>query len=655
MKRRLLLLALCVLCLSVTLASCRMETAHRGRVIVLALDGVDPHAVDLLMSEGKLPNFAKMKTDGAYAPLLSQVPLLSPVVWTTVATGKTPDEHRIGHFVAINPKTSEQLPVTSQMRKSLALWNILSNEGRKVAVTGWWATWPAETVNGAVVSDHVAYHFLFDQGLEAKEDKPGLTYPPELKSEIAPLIVKPSDIDYDTVSGYLDIDRAELDKPFDFKDPVAHFRWALAASESYKNIGLHLWKTENPDDLFVYIEGVDSTSHLFGHVFRNEALAGELAEQKARYGRAVEQMYIHADEIVGEFIAAMDADTTLVVLSDHGFELGAVLDDPSMSRDFRRVSERYHRLRGILYMYGRDVVRGSINDPSILDIAPTILALNGVPAAADMTGRILQASLETPAPERVPTYEKGTKTAETENAPEQSNVDKEVLEKLKSLGYLGTTSPTGDVSLAMVLFEQKRYDEAAAAFEKLIEEKPDEPGLRVSYAGVLGELSRYDEAIAQLDIAIKIAPLYPQAYHNRGVAWERKGDIAAAIEDYRRAVKYGNFDLSRQALVRLGVSPRSEVLDSESKERAASLADEAAVAAKRGDYAGALHLLDEAEKLAPDLILIQQYRSNVSYLAGDLDGSIRALERGLELEPDNVLFKQNLQTLRAKKAASSKP
>src|SRR6266540_6676589 len=99
-----------------------------SRVMVVGLDGMDPRTVDLLMSEGKLPNFARLRQHGAYAPLVSAEPLLSPVVWTTIATGKGPDQHRIGHFVAVNEK-GDQLPVTSRMRKVKALWNILSDSG----------------------------------------------------------------------------------------------------------------------------------------------------------------------------------------------------------------------------------------------------------------------------------------------------------------------------------------------------------------------------------------------------------------------------------------------------------------------------------------------------------------------------------------------
>jgi predicted AlkP superfamily phosphohydrolase/phosphomutase len=58
-----------------------------SRLIVLGLDGMDPEALDLLMSEGKMPNFAKLRQKGAYGRLISSKPLLSPIIWTTIATG----------------------------------------------------------------------------------------------------------------------------------------------------------------------------------------------------------------------------------------------------------------------------------------------------------------------------------------------------------------------------------------------------------------------------------------------------------------------------------------------------------------------------------------------------------------------------------------
>jgi predicted AlkP superfamily phosphohydrolase/phosphomutase len=269
-------------------------------------------------------------------------PLLSPVIWTTVATGKTPDQHGIGHFTAVSP-SGESLPVTSGMRKVKAIWNMLSDRGRKVASVGWWATWPAETVNGAMVSDHTCYHFLFPQGHDANADPKDVTYPAALFAKIQPLVRRPSDVTAQEVAGYIKVSPEELARPFSFDDDVSHFKWALATADSYRRIGLKLWADEKPDLLLTYIEGTDSVSHLFGHLFRAQGLSGELLAQQQKFGGAVEAMYLHADEILGEYMAAMDGATTLVVLSDHGFELGALQDDPTKTRDMRRVSERFHR------------------------------------------------------------------------------------------------------------------------------------------------------------------------------------------------------------------------------------------------------------------------------------------------------------------------
>ena len=317
--------------------------AKTSRVLVLGLDGMDPQTVDLLMSEGKLPNFAKIRQSGAYSPLQSQEPLLSPVIWTTIATGKTPDQHRIGHFVAVNPETGGQMPATSQMRKVKALWNILSDKGRTIDVVGWWATWPAESVKGSIVSDHFAYHFLFEEGLTGDENATGKTSPPDLVQKLKPDVKRPQDLTLQDVKPFIDVSAEEFAHPFDLQDDLSEFKWALSSAITYRNVGLDLWKKENPKNLFVYVEATDSTAHLFGHLFRAGPLAGELLEQQKRYGHAAESMYLFADQILGEYMKAMDKETTLIVLSDHGFDLGQLPDDPSKLRNMRRVSERFHK------------------------------------------------------------------------------------------------------------------------------------------------------------------------------------------------------------------------------------------------------------------------------------------------------------------------
>jgi tetratricopeptide (TPR) repeat protein len=648
MSARVLGLGLLLLCV---ISGCGSSSSP-GRVIVLGLDGVDPEVVDLLLSEGQLPSFARLRQHGAYGRLESAKPMLSPILWTTIATGKTPLEHGISHFVALNEKTGEQLPVTSQMRRVKAAWNILSDAGREIGVVGWWATWPAESVRGAVVSDHTCYHFLFDAGAGGSRDPVGVIHPPELAAELAPLVRRPGDLTSADLARFVDVPPEDLARPFDFQDDLSHFRWALATAQSYRAIGLRLWDQADPDVLFVYVEGVDSTSHLFGHLFRRDDLSGPLAAQHARYGRAAEEMYRYADEIVGAYLDALDGDTTLVVLSDHGFELGALHDDPSRARDLRRVSERFHRIEGILYLYGNRVRAGRrIERPTLLDVAPTVLALAGVPPAADMPGRVLADALDLPpelaaTPRSIASYETGEADARAADAGAGSSVDPEILEHLRALGYLETSSPKGERNLAALHFEKGEYAEAARMYEALVGEEPDDASLHASLAGALGALGRLDESLAALDRAIALDPANPEAHHNRGVIHEERGDAVAAARDYETALRFApDYEPSQRALVRLRGFAAAGEPESANEKLAAAIAERAHESALRGDYAGAMQQLEEAERIAPGFARIFHYRSNVAYLMGDRTAAVAALRRAVELEPENPLFRANLERL----------
>ncbi len=675
MRRLRIPVLLCVVALAAVAAGVSCSRRGASRVMVLGLDGMDPQTVDLLMAEGKMPNFARMRSEGTYGRLQSMHPLLSPVIWTTIATGKTPDQHGIGHFTAVNDK-GEQLPVTSHMRKVKALWNILSDANKKVDVVGWWATWPSETVKGGIVSDHTCYHFLFPQGQEAGSQTPGLTYPPELFEAIRPLIRRPTDVTLEEANRFVTVTPEELARPFSFDDDLGHFKWALATADSYRAIGLKLWKEQKPDLLLTYIEGTDSVAHLFGHLFRAQGLSGELLRQQQKYGNAVEQMYQFADRIVGEYMEAAGKDGTLIVLSDHGFMLGALQEDPSKTRDMRRVSEKFHREEGILYLYGKHVKKNArLDGAKIVDLVPTILALAGMPPARDMPGRVLTEGVDVKVPgPRVATYEKAG--AGTAVAAQDNSANPEIMERLRSLGYIGDTrpggaapgaagagasdvdrmrSPQGERNIAALLFEQGKYEESAQAYRKLIQQDPKDATLRTSLAGALGAMGDYAQALKELDAAIKVEPLNVEAYHNRGAVFERQGKPEMAVKEYRTAVRYNpTYEPSRRALARLTGTADVNAPHTTQEKEAARLCEQASQAARRGNYAEAARYLDDAEKQAPNYVIIHQYRANVAYLSGDKRAAIRALERALELDPGNQLYRTNLARLKEAPAAAGK-
>jgi hypothetical protein len=143
------------------------------------------------------------------------------------------------------------------MRKVKALWNILSEKDRRVGVVGWWATWPAESVKGVIVSDHFAYHFLFDQGLRGDSKAEGKTWPPELVDRLAPLVKRPQDLTRAEVAPFVSVSQEEFDRPFDLDNEMSGFKWALSTTITYRNVGLELWKKDRPDTLLAYFEATD--------------------------------------------------------------------------------------------------------------------------------------------------------------------------------------------------------------------------------------------------------------------------------------------------------------------------------------------------------------------------------------------------------------
>src|SRR5262249_19032688 len=153
-----------------------------------------------------------------------------------------------------------------------------------------------------------------------------------------------------------------------------------------------------------------------------------------------------------------------------------------------------------------------------------------------MPGRVWTEALDVAAaPLSVASYE--TERRAGEGATDAA-VDPAILERLRSLGYLGARSPQGDRNLAAMHFEAGRYAEAAAAYEDLVRQHPEDSGLQTSLAAALGALGRLDEALEHLEVALRLDPINPEAHHNRAVIFERQGKREAAREEYRTALRY---------------------------------------------------------------------------------------------------------------------
>ena len=132
------------------------EVRRQGRLVLLGLDALDWKLVDDLTARGVMPNLRSLVGRGAQAVHDVPQPLISPVVWNTIATGVPPEAHGVLDFLERDPNGGAPRPVTSASRKAPAIWEMAAAAGRTTATIGWWASFPAAAPpGGAVYSDRL--------------------------------------------------------------------------------------------------------------------------------------------------------------------------------------------------------------------------------------------------------------------------------------------------------------------------------------------------------------------------------------------------------------------------------------------------------------------------------------------------------------------
>ena len=104
-----------------------------------------------------MPCLASLVAGGVSGELTSVAPYLSPMLWTTIATGHHPDRHGVHGFAEVDPLTGEARAVGSASRRTQALWNVVSGQGGSAGVIGWMGSFPAERIHGVFVADEFAH------------------------------------------------------------------------------------------------------------------------------------------------------------------------------------------------------------------------------------------------------------------------------------------------------------------------------------------------------------------------------------------------------------------------------------------------------------------------------------------------------------------
>jgi len=389
--------------------------AATQRVAIIGVDGCEWDKLGPLVESGRLPNFQRLMERGAYGPLRSEPPLVSPRIWTTIATGKTAEKHGIHGFV-----DEAGVPVNATMRSASAVWDIVSGFGLPVGVVGWYVTWPVEEVNGFILSDRL--HSLLRGPVQMLQSAGGRPTNERLESF--------GKFTFD--AGYKRYAHEELryqqnrivDEPL---------RWGYLRDAIYSRMATALTPSYRPALSAVYLRGVDFVQHFFWQYSDPEPFGGVPAEDIERYGEVIDNYYVYTDRLLGRLMESFGGDVNVIIVSDHGFK--ARLDpDPR-----RPQLTGTHDIAGVFIAAGPAVrAAGRMENATIFDITPTALVLMGLPVAEDMDGRVLteiiaEDHLDAYPPSSVPSYEPAVGR---ERGEVGSTMDDSIREQLKSLGYI---------------------------------------------------------------------------------------------------------------------------------------------------------------------------------------------------------------------------
>jgi len=408
--------------------------APADNVVIFGLDAATWDVLDPLMQRGLLPNLQRLRAQGTAGPLQSTQPSSSPVIWTSIATGKTPEKHGITSFVRFpTGNAGNPSPVSRTLRRGKAFWNILGDYGRDVAIVGWFVTWPVEAVNGRMVSDRSHWGAVDDQGI----------FPPGYLTDLA---VPTMEDARTALPQFMTYDFVPAELLTESTDPAVRLNYLVFDRfvRAYMRDLYYLRAAERilqdgalPKVLAIYLRGTDDVQHGFWKFMEPQWFADVPAEQIERFGRVIERYWQWTDEQVGKILSYYEGKTPLVlVVSDHG--AGPAVGQYKINVPEYLHLSGAHRDKGVLIAAGPGVrERKTIDGASIYDVTPTLLWYLGQPVGADMDGKVLT-GLFTPAfADRpvvtVPTYDEPREQSVQQT---ESAVDEQALQHLRSLGYI---------------------------------------------------------------------------------------------------------------------------------------------------------------------------------------------------------------------------
>ncbi|MEM5563539.1 alkaline phosphatase family protein [Psychroserpens sp. AS72] len=450
----------------------------KNKVLLIGWDAADWKIIGPLLAKGQMPALKKLIDKGVYGNMATMNPPYSPMLWSTVATGKTPDKHGVLGFLELMPDMKGIRPVTVSSRKSRALWNIFHNQGLKSNLVGWWPSFPAEPINGVIVTDKFQKVNINPNVKSPIVD--GTIHPSKLVKDLHDLRLHPSEITEAHILPFIP-NALKINQEKD--QGLQTFAKVMAENVSLHAAATNLMRTTEWDFMGVYFDFIDHFCHAFMK-FHPPKLAPIPQDLFEIYNDCIFSAYRFQDMMLGRMLDLVDDDTTVIVMSDHGYESGnkRILKMPK----YQAAPSLEHRQFGMFVAAGPNIKKNEkIFGLGLVDVAPTILHMFDLPIGKDMDGKIaLDIFEEVKPPQFIESWENVEGDfGEHKNANNHDQLnDQEAMQQLIDLGYIERPDEKIEVSilktkcdlkhnLARVYLGKRDYKKAKPILLELIQEK----------------------------------------------------------------------------------------------------------------------------------------------------------------------------------------
>jgi predicted AlkP superfamily phosphohydrolase/phosphomutase len=457
------------------------------KILLVGGDAADWEIMQPLLDRGELPTMRRLVEEGSSASLRSLEPMLSPMLWTSIATGKHPYKHGIHGFTEPRPDGRGIRAAASTSRTTKAIWNILTQNKVRSSVVGWYASHPAEPIQGVCILN---YYSIAPQPGAPWPVAPGTVLPLELSGELGELRLRPEEVRLGELQAFIP-EAARIDPQQD--DRLLKCAVILAETATIHAAATWILEHQPWEFLAVLYDGLDHFSHMFMD-YHPPHQAHVPAADFANYRHVVATAYRFHDQMLARLLELAGDDVIVLLVSDHGFRSGE-----QRLRETEKSLEglsRWHRPEGVCVLHGPGILKGGTPiDASLLDVTPTILRLFGLPLGDDMDGRAWDEVIDAvEARPGVPSWDEiagdaGLHASDLRQSPADSLL---VLRHLIELGYIAPPSEdvqqmvdecvaTNQFNLGRSLHFAGRGADAVSVLERLVQKHPH----NASYAAAL--------------------------------------------------------------------------------------------------------------------------------------------------------------------------